>query len=309
MFKPKSTSDDRLSGSGERISALLDGIGAGGAVARNRAEELVREVTDLYGEGLERIVAFLTESGSSLDDLLADDLVAGLLLVHGLHPQDLGQRVGGALERVRPYLGSHGGDVELIGISPEGVVTLKLLGSCHGCPSSSVTLKLAVEDAIEAAAPEVTSIVVAEDSAKATPALIPVESLRIRLHGTGETGGGSWEPVPELADLKPGEVAGFLVAGMQVLACRTTADVFTFRDACPHCGGSMAGAALQRALAAPTGGGLLRCPTCRKHYDVRAAGACLEDKSIHLDPLPLLIRGGIPSIAIPSAADHTGAAG
>ena len=59
---------------------------------------------------------------------------------------------------MRPYLGSHGGDVELLEVTDDGVVRLRLLGSCDGCPSSSVTLKLAVEDAIEAAAPEVTGI-------------------------------------------------------------------------------------------------------------------------------------------------------
>ena len=45
---------------------------------------------------------------------------------------------------MRPYLGSHGGDVELLGVTDDGVVRLRLLGSCDGCPSSSVTLKLAV---------------------------------------------------------------------------------------------------------------------------------------------------------------------
>jgi hypothetical protein len=64
----------------------------------------------------------------------------------------------------------------------------------------------------------------------------------------------------------------------------------------------MSGATLRRALAAPPGGGLLPCPTCRSHFDVRKAGACLEDKGLHLDPLPLLLRDGVPSLAVPSTA-------
>jgi nitrite reductase/ring-hydroxylating ferredoxin subunit len=68
----------------------------------------------------------------------------------------------------------------------------------------------------------------------------------------------------------------------------------------------MAGAVLQRALAAPTGGGLLRCPTCRAHFDVRQAGSCLEDRNLHLDPLPLLVRGGVMSVAVPAAAGKGG---
>ena len=157
---------ERLRATGERIDALLDACGAGGVVARERAEELVRLTADLYGAGIERILEIVYDAGRLDDDVLAalaeDDLVASLLLVHGLHPYDVGMRVEQALESVRPYLGSHGGDVELLDVSDEGVVRLRLLGSCDGCPSSSVTLKLAVEGAIEAAAPEVTAIEVEE---------------------------------------------------------------------------------------------------------------------------------------------------
>ncbi|TFD54735.1 hypothetical protein E3T55_02790 [Cryobacterium frigoriphilum] len=307
------------------IATLLDALGAGGMLARERAEELVRQVTDLYGEALEHVLTIAGEtdahgirpapggtdgldrapgSHSMVGALVADELISGLLLVHGLHPQDAPTRVAAALESVRPYLGSHGGDVQLLGLSADGVVRLRLLGSCNGCPSSSVTLKLAVEDAIERAAPEVTRIDVEEPVKVA--AVIPVAALRIRLADAPDTAdaradlGGSWQPVPELADLDPGEVAGFVVAGVPILATRTSSDVFVFRDHCPRCAASMAGATLQRALAAPAGGGLLRCPTCRKHFDVRAAGACIEDKGVHLDPLPLLRRDGVPSVAVPS---------
>jgi Fe-S cluster biogenesis protein NfuA/nitrite reductase/ring-hydroxylating ferredoxin subunit len=304
---------DRPLQTGDRIGILLDALGAGGAVARGRAEDLVRQVTDLYGAGLQRILEILDDQGK-LDDatlaaLTADDLVSGLLVVHGLHPLSVEARVAAALDSVRPYLGSHGGNVDLLGISPEGVVRLRLLGTCQGCPSSSVTLKFAVEEAIESAAPEVTAIeVVEEEKPAATPALIPVDALLVRVNRPAEgapadawheMNGGTWEPVPEIAGLEPGDVAGFLIAGYAVLACRTGQDVYAYRDYCPRCTGSMAGATLQRALAAPTGGGLLRCPTCRGHFDVRQAGSCLEDRSLHLDPLPLLVRGGVMSVAVP----------
>lgn len=295
---------------GERIGTLLDALGAGGAVARERAEDLVREVTDLYGGGLQRILEVLDERAllddATLDALTADELVASLLIVHGLHPKDVGTRVSEALDSVRPYLGSHGGDVELLDISDDGVVSLRLLGSCNGCPSSSVTLKLAVEGAIESAAPEVTSIQVEQqETAAAAPALIPIEALRSRLSGS-EAEGGSWEPVAGIEQLEPGEVAGFDLDGFGVLGCRTGQDLYAFRSYCPGCTGAMAGASLQRALAAPVGGGLLRCPTCRKHYDVRQAGACLEDEAIHLDPLPLLVRDGVTSVAIPGVIGPAG---
>ncbi|GAC1603516.1 MAG: NifU family protein [Pseudarthrobacter sp.] len=301
---------------GERIGTLLDALGAGGAVARGRAEDLVRQVTDMYGSGLERMLEILGEQGKldhgTLAALASDELVSGLLIIHGLHPESMETRVTGALDSVRPYLGSHGGDVELLDISPEGVVRLKLLGTCQGCPSSSVTLKFAVEEAIETAAPEVTAIEVVEaEKHAATPAFIPVDRLLVRMNHADQPNHaaqpeGSWEPVPDVADLGPGDVAGFQVGGYSLLACRTGQDVYAYRDFCPRCEGSMKGAMLQRALAAPAGGGLLRCPNCRSHFDVRQAGSCLEDRSLHLDPLPLLVRGGVMSGAVPVAAGKGG---
>ena len=88
--------------------------------------------------------------------------MASLLLVHGLHPHDVERRVEDALDSVRPYLGSHGGDVELLGRRRRRCRAAAVAGSCEGCPSSAVTLELAVEDAVRAAAPEITAIEVGE---------------------------------------------------------------------------------------------------------------------------------------------------
>ena len=161
-----------------------------------------------------------------------------------------------------------------------------------------------MEDAIEAAAPEVAAIEVVEAKGRRLAGRDPGG----RAAGPAEQGAdGSGEPVSrlvgaaaQLADLEPGEVAGFLVGGgYSILACRTGQDVYAYRDYCPRCTRSLEGATLQRALAAPAGGGLLRCPSCRSHFDVRQAGACLEDKAMHLDPLPLLSRGGVMCVAVP----------
>ncbi len=140
---------------GDRIQTLLDSCAAGGTAAHERARQLVREVVGLYGAGLERIIQ-LGEPGLA-ERLATDDLVASLLLVHGLHPHDAYHRVSDALDRVRPYLGSHGGDVDLLDVTGD-TVRLAFTGSCKSCPSSAVTLELAVEDAVRAAAPEIFSI-------------------------------------------------------------------------------------------------------------------------------------------------------
>jgi Fe-S cluster biogenesis protein NfuA len=153
---------------GDRIEGLLDELHATVDPATwARVQEVLNLVTELYGAALATIVE--EAPPSLLSRLVADDLVASLLILHRLHPDDLAIRVEKALEGVRPYLATHGGNVELIGVDDDqGAVLIRLLGSCDGCPSSSITLKLAVERAIAEGAPEVTKIVV-EDSATDTP--------------------------------------------------------------------------------------------------------------------------------------------
>jgi Fe-S cluster biogenesis protein NfuA/nitrite reductase/ring-hydroxylating ferredoxin subunit len=278
---------------GDRIETLLEASSAGGALARERAEQLVRELVGLYGAGLTRAVALL--DAGAVERLARDDLVASLLLVHGLHPHDVSTRVRTALDSVRPYLGSHGGDVHLVDIV-DGVVRLELAGSCKSCPSSSVTLELAVEDAVRAAAPEIESIeVVAAQTESA--GVISADSLFSRVRADGARSG-NWVAVPELAELSAGEVGGFDVAGLTVLACRVGEELYAYRDHCPGCDGSLAGAVLERRVGFPAGDAVLRCPTCRAHYDVVHAGARVDGDG-HLEPLPVLVRSGELSVAVP----------
>src|SRR5688572_12346904 len=243
----RSTPDLRVTG--ERIEVLLEAASAGGRVARERAEELIRLVVDLYGSGLERLLEIVHDSGRLDDELLerlaADELVSSLLLVHGLHPYDVGTRVAHALESVRPYLGSHGGDVEFLGLTEDGVVRLRMLGSCDGCPSSSVTLTLAVESAIRAAAPDTLGIEVEEAGTAGT--VIPVSALRSRLDAGEEVPkGGGWTAVRSAEALAAGQAGGFVVAGLPVVVVRLGVEFFAYRDRCPRCGSGLADGAVER---------------------------------------------------------------
>ena len=168
-----------LRASGERIETLLDELQAGADPRTyDRAQELLRSVCDLYGAGLTRILELAAEHAPDLTDVLVDDdLVVSLLLVHGLHPVPLIERVQGALTTVRPLLGAHGGDVELLSIDADrGRVRLRLLGSCDGCPSSAVTLQGAVERAIVEAAPEVSAIEVDQPAPAVPPVSVAISS-------------------------------------------------------------------------------------------------------------------------------------
>jgi len=164
----------------QRIEALLDDLATiGDPTVRERVEEVVRLLLELYGAGLARIVDGMGEEGGPVfDRLVADPLVCSLLVLHDLHPVDVETRVEQALEKVRPYLGSHAGGVTYLGIDAEGVAHLQLEGSCSSCPSSSVTVKQSIERAIVEAAPEVVRVAV-EDVEKPAPApnLLQIEPL------------------------------------------------------------------------------------------------------------------------------------
>jgi Fe-S cluster biogenesis protein NfuA len=143
----------------EKLAARLES--AGDPETRTTALDLVQSVVELHGAALQRLVDSLarTPAGQQvLSEALENDLVSSMLLLHNLHPDDLETRVLRGIEKARPYLKSHGGDVELAAIR-DGIVHLRLHGTCGSCPSSSVTLKNAVEDALFEVAPDIVEIV------------------------------------------------------------------------------------------------------------------------------------------------------
>jgi Fe-S cluster biogenesis protein NfuA len=293
-----------LRSTGDRIEQLLCACDSAGPVARERAEELLRLVVDLYGAGLERLLDIAHDAGALSDELLehlaADELVSGLLAVHGLHPYAVEDRIAQALDDVRPYLGSHGGDVELVDVTEDGVVRLRMLGSCDGCPSSAVTLQLAVEGAITAAAPEVTAVEVAEAPREPAGGLIPLDALTVRLRepATGST----WEPVVAVGEVPSGRLLPVTVAGLDIVLARVGAATYAYRDGCPGCASSLVGSAVERRLGDAVGTAVLTCPGCHQHFDACRAGAGLDDPDLHLEPLPLLERGGSIELAVPTSA-------
>lgn len=128
---------------------------------RATAIELMQSLMDLHGAGIERMMDITFQNGEPggriIDNFARDELIGGLLLLYGLHPLTIEERVAQALDNVRPYLRSHGGNVELLSIT-DGVVRLKLEGSCNGCASSALTLKSAIEGAVYDAAPDMTAL-------------------------------------------------------------------------------------------------------------------------------------------------------
>ena len=291
--------EKNLRGTGDRIEGLLQELGSvADPRIRANAEELVRLLMELYGSGLARIVEIVDTTGSAneiFDRLAADDLVASLLVLHGLHPLDVETRIVRALDRVRPYLGSHGGDVKLLGVK-EGVVHLRLEGSCHGCPSSTVTMKLAIEKAIEEAAPEVLRIEVEGASPTSTAASNGNgHALEISQTTTPDLAinSGRWIALDKLPEFTAGNLARTRLAGTSIVLCRIGETFYAYQDSCPSCGSALGGSVLLENL--------LTCSSCERRYDLRSAGQCLDMGELHLAPLPLLVEQDGVKIAVAAA--------
>ena len=277
---------------GARVEELLDGLRSGPPSAALAAEELVSLLVGLYGGGLAAIVGLIREQGQAGAAVLAamadDPQVEGLLLLHDLHPLDVDTRIQRALDRVRPYLGSHAGGVQYLGVS-DGVARLRLEGSCDGCPSSTVTVELAIRGAVEDAAPEVTEVVVEGVAPAPEPGLLQIGRRPADGPPAGDSGGG-WILLPDLGPPSSRPVSA-AAGGTAVLVCSVRGTLYAYLDACASCGSSMARGQLAREE--------LTCPACGAVYNVRLAGQGVLDPVLHLDPLPLLADSRGVRVAMP----------
>ncbi len=280
---------------GDRVETLLGELrnDAEPAVQR-KAEEIVRILMEFYGAGLGRMIELCAdERVTSLAAAFSDDpLVSSLLSLHGLHPIPVEIRVQEALDKVRPYLGSHAGGVDFLGVDDEGVVHLRLQGSCDGCPSSTVTVKLAIERAIEEAAPEISRVdvegVTAPPKAGGT-GLMQIQPLR----QSADAEPTRWTHVGTLGTVLPGTMAALDVGGYNVLLLSAADSLYAYRNACASCGATLDGGSLD--------GTVVRCAGCGAGFDARLAGRGIDDDTTYLDPLPLLADERSVRIALPTA--------
>lgn len=260
-------------------------------LARRISEDLVAAVIEMYGLGLTRIVEILDEGGEEtapISQQLADDGVVGsLMLIHDLYPVPIGERVNEALDNVRPYMESHGGNVELITLE-DGVARIRLDGSCDGCPASSSTLELAIKTALDETAPDLLGIEVEGlEQDLLNPVMVSGTSLPMAAGGNGDAGipappgASGWHPLNgEVDGLGEDALARIEVDGTAIVVAKVEGSLLAYLDSCPSCKGSIAEAELDE--------GMLTCPGCARRYFLPRAGRSLDDEKLHLGPVPLL---------------------
>jgi Fe-S cluster biogenesis protein NfuA/nitrite reductase/ring-hydroxylating ferredoxin subunit len=271
----------------QELQTLLDGCEQ--SDARDLAEELMSTVVQLYGTGLERILDGILASGPDgekiAEGLAEDPLVATLLLIHDLHPIPLVQRVQRALDSVRPYMDSHGGNVELLSLE-DGVARIRLQGSCSDCSASSVTLELAIKQALEDAAPDLEGLEVEGVAPQMSGLALPMAS-------NGELPvvmSPAWFEVDRSGEPAEGAVASVTVAGSELLIANVDGTLLAYRDTCAECGGALHDGALAE--------GALRCPQCARSYFLPRAGRSMDDDRLQLEPVPLLREQGRVKVAL-----------
>ena len=234
-------------------------------------------------------------------------------------PLDVDARVQRALDRVRPYLGSHAGGVEYLGV-PDGVARLRLEGSCHGCPSSTATVQLAITGAVKDAAPEVTDVVVEGMTAPPEPQLLQI-GRRPEADAEGAAAGAGAAPgrtgrrrrrrLGDPARHRAAELAaghGLRPATSPCWSARCAAPSTPTATRCAACG-------VLAGRRAPWTASELACPGCGRALQ-RAAGraAAWTTRPLHLDPLPLLtdsqgVRVAVPETAGAVSGEHRACAG
>jgi Fe-S cluster biogenesis protein NfuA/nitrite reductase/ring-hydroxylating ferredoxin subunit len=261
----------------ERVQGLQAQLeSSAGSVPRELAEELLSAVVQMYGAGLERIVDSLLAAGGEGERLatsLADDpLVATLLLIHDLHPVPLEQRVQQALDSVRPYMESHGGNVELLSLE-DGVARIHLRGSCSDCSASPVTLELAIKQALEEAAPDLEGL--------------EVEGMNAGPAGSSES---AWIGVESVSSLADGFLAAVSVAGSDLVVANVDGSLLAYRDRCASCGAPLHDGLLMA--------GALSCPECARSFFLPSAGRSMDDDRLQLEPVPLLHEDGRVKVAL-----------
>jgi Fe-S cluster biogenesis protein NfuA/nitrite reductase/ring-hydroxylating ferredoxin subunit len=273
----------------ERLTSELEGVTD--AFARGIAEQLVAAVLELHGEGLERILELVGEDSARA---LADDgVVASLMLVHDLYPVPLEQRVIEALDSVRPYMESHGGNVELLGLEGD-VARLRLEGSCSGCAASASTLELAIEKALMESAPDLLGIEV--EGVVEPPRVPDIGGTPLPVAGNG---GGSvpalsgWHELDAIGDLPRGTTSARSAGPADLLVANVNDTLLAYLNACAACGSRLDEAVLT--------GGMLACPSCSARFDLPRAGRGVDDDALQLAPVPLLRDGDARvRVALPS---------
>jgi Fe-S cluster biogenesis protein NfuA/nitrite reductase/ring-hydroxylating ferredoxin subunit len=261
-------------------------------LARETAVQLKEAIEAIHREALVRIVRRLKQDEATLAalrELAQDPAVRAILMLHEILKPSVSARVQLALDEVRPYIHSHGGDVELVEVRGE-TVRLRLVGACQGCPGSQATLRNGVEQALRRHVPELAAIELAEDQ-PTNGALISVDSIGVampkRLAGPAHDPADGWRLALPLDALATGAVARVEVDGVDLILAQVDGKLVCYRNVCAHMAMPLHEGEIE--------GGVLTCPWHGFAY-LLESGECLTAPEVQLDPVAVRVRAGLVEV-------------
>ncbi|MGR9108553.1 MAG: NifU family protein, partial [Gammaproteobacteria bacterium] len=241
---------------------------------RNTVEALTRAHDALTREAFSRLIRTLKQQPGVLDLLkqaLADDVVYAVLRYHNIIKPSLQERVENALASVRPFLQGHGGDVELVNLTPPDSIEIRLLGACDGCPASNLTLSEGVEKAIRENCPEIVHIKKAKGGSNPDPADGMVVHFVSPFARGSDTG---WVYAAKIDEIPENDIKVLSISGNEVLLSRFGDRVTCYQNACAHMGMPMDVGEVRE-------GGILVCPHHGFEYSLES-GECLTAPEVQL---------------------------
>jgi nitrite reductase/ring-hydroxylating ferredoxin subunit/Fe-S cluster biogenesis protein NfuA len=266
----------------ERLAEQVDTAAAAAraleGAASAKALALKDAIEAFHKAGITRIVQRLKSDPRGkelLFELVDDPLVYALFSMHGIVRADVSTEVRRVIESVRPYMQSHGGDVELAEVRGD-TVYVRLHGACNGCSMSAVTLREGVEEAVLARVPAIRAVEVLPN--EPGPALIGIAQI-------GVSGSVGWQRGPRIEDVPPGRMARMEAEPESILIVNQENRLSAFRNSCAHQGRPLDGGLFDAES------GTITCPWHGFCFDV-GSGECLTAPQAQLEPFPLKVQDG-----------------
>lgn len=285
---PPATND--LDAAAARVDAAAAAVAKLDEPARAAAVELQRAVEAFHKLGLTTIVRALKADPAGkqiLFDLVDDPAVYALFVMHGIVRPDPLTQARKLIESVRPYMQSHGGDVELVDLSGD-TAYVRLHGACNGCSMSAVTLRQGVEEVLIGNIPGLHRVEVLPN--EPGPAIIGLDTIRVRDRNEG------WLRGPRADELPPGAMRRLQTPQADVLLINLDNRISAYRNACAHQGLPLDGGLFDAES------GTITCPWHGFCYDA-ASGECLTVPQAQLEAFPLRVEEGVIWVR-PSSPDR-----
>lgn len=262
----------------------LEGLVADWDEQQQNTYQALREAHDaLSKEAISRLIRALKPDPGAmalLKEAMSDEVIYSVLRHHGIVKPSIQERLEQALDSVRPYLASHGGNVEIVNVVLPDTVEIRLLGACDGCPASSLTLSEGVEKAIKEYCPEITTIKKAKGGVTAKPANGEIVVNFVSPFARKEDKG--WIFACDLSDLSEDQLKVTSVQDTDLILYQTDTKVVCYQNACAHMGMPLDMGTLDK--------GTLTCP----HHGFQfllESGECLTAPEVQLHTHAVRIVG------------------